>query len=152
MNPSTLRRGFSMHRASAAGAQQYRSQWIGVFGPGLAGSPDVASLDLLARAPGLFVDQGWMEAFDKLAVDQDLAGVGRIADQILEDVSGEDDRLHAVVVGLVVAAEGLNAAPVQVLGQTTKAKSAGGVEAKDLLDRRRRLRILSDLAVDTPIA
>src|SRR2546427_12804686 len=117
MNPSTLRCGFSMHRASAAGAQQYRSQWIGVFGPGLAGSPDVASLDLLARAPGLFVDQGWVQAFDELAVDHDLAGVRRIADQILEDVSGEDDRLHAVVVSLAVAARRLDAAAIQMFGQ-----------------------------------
>jgi hypothetical protein len=57
-----------------------------------------------------------VEAFDKLAVDQDLAGVGRIADQILEDVSGEDDRLHAVVVGLTIAARRLDAAAIQMSG------------------------------------
>src|SRR6266852_2221314 len=89
MNPSAPRRGFSVHRASAAGAQQDRSQWIGVFGPGLAGSPDVALLDFLAGLPGLRVDQGGVEALDELAVDHDLAGVGRIADQILENVPRE---------------------------------------------------------------
>jgi hypothetical protein len=58
-----------------------------------------------------------VEAFDKLAVDQDLAGVGRIAEQILEDVRREDDRLHAVVVGLAVAARRLDAVAIQMFGQ-----------------------------------
>src|SRR5216684_4106686 len=112
MNPSTLRCGFSVHRPSAAGAQQDRSQRIGVLGPGLAGSPDVALLDFLASSPGLLVDQRGVEALDELAIDHDLAGVGRIADQILENVPREDDRLDAVVVDLAVAARRPDAAAI----------------------------------------
>ncbi|HXJ48640.1 MAG TPA: hypothetical protein VNF91_05675 [Candidatus Acidoferrum sp.] len=93
-----------------------------------------------------------MEAFDELAVDHDLAHVGGVADHILENVAGEDDRPRSIVVRLVVAAEGPDAVPVQVLGQAAEAKSAAGVEPKDLLDRGGHRGVLNDLAVDAPVA
>src|SRR5712692_3894355 len=115
--PPLLRVGLAVHRASAAAAQKDRSQRICVLGPGLTGSPDVALLDFLAGLPGLHVDQGGVQALDELAVDHYLAGIGGIADQILEDVPGEDDRHHTVVVSLAVAARRLDAAAVEMFGQ-----------------------------------
>jgi protein involved in temperature-dependent protein secretion len=53
-----------------------------------------------------------MEAVHELAFDQDLAGVGRITDEVFEDVTGEDDRLGAVVVRLISAAVRLDARPI----------------------------------------
>src|SRR5258708_4240652 len=64
----------------------------------------------------------------------------------------EDDRLRAVVVGLVVAAEGPDAVPVQVLGEAAEAESAAGVEPKDFFDCGCRHGVLSDLTVDTAVA
>ncbi|HEV3102940.1 MAG TPA: hypothetical protein VG426_11470 [Candidatus Dormibacteraeota bacterium] len=93
-----------------------------------------------------------MEAVDQLTIDEDLPHVRGVSDDVLQDVAREDDRLRTVVVGLVVAAEGLDAVPVQVVGQAAEAKSAGGVEAKDLLDRGGRRGVLNDLAVNAPIA
>ncbi|HEY7958530.1 MAG TPA: hypothetical protein VID20_00570 [Sphingomicrobium sp.] len=123
-----------------------------MLGPRFAGSPDVASPDLFAGTPGGFVNQSGVEAFDELAVDDDLSHVRGVADHVLEDVSREDDRLRPIVVGLVVAAERPDAVPVQVLSQAAEAKSTAGVEPKDLLDRGGRRGVLNDLAVDAPIA
>src|SRR6266568_9686989 len=143
---------FAMHWTSAARAEEDGSQRIGVLGPGLAGSPDIPSLDVLAGTPGFLVDQGGVEALDQLAFDEDLAGVGRIADQVLEDVAGEDDRLRPIVVGLVVAAEGPDAVPVEVLGQASEAKSAAGLEPKDFLDGVGHRGVFNDSTVDTAVA
>src|SRR6202165_5592042 len=140
-----------MHRAAAAGAKQDWSKRIGVLGPGLARSPHVASLDFLARSPDFLVDESRVEAVDELAIDEDLPHVRGVSDDVFEDVAREDDRLWTVVVGLVVAAVGLDAVPVQVLGQAAEAKSAAGVEPKDLLDRGCRQGVFNDLTVDTAV-
>ncbi|HEX9362504.1 MAG TPA: hypothetical protein VGA47_01835 [Candidatus Dormibacteraeota bacterium] len=124
----------AMHRGSAAAAQQDRSQRIGVLGPGLAGSPDVALLDFLASSQGLFIDQRGVEALDELAIDHDLAGVGRITDYVLENVASKDDRLHTVVVGFALTARRPDATAIQVLSQGAEAETTGSVEIKDLLD------------------
>ncbi|HVC76187.1 MAG TPA: hypothetical protein VND96_06690 [Candidatus Micrarchaeaceae archaeon] len=115
-NPPAPRERLSVHWAAAAGAEQDWGKRIGVLGPGFARSSHVASLDFLAGSPGFLADQSRVEALDELAIHEDLARVGGIADHVLEDVAGEDDRLRAIVVGLVVAAEGPYAVPVQVLG------------------------------------
>jgi hypothetical protein len=142
----------AMHWTAAAGAQEDWSQGVGVFGPGLARSPDVPPFDVLARTPGFFVDQRGVEAFDKLAFDEDLAGVGRIADQVFEDVAGEDDRLRPVVVGLVVAAGRPDAIPIQVVGQRPQAETTSGVELKDFLDGGCCRWVLNYAAVDPAVA
>ena len=103
LNPSFAAIGLTVHWAATAGAQKDRSQRIGVLGPGFAGAAYVVPLDLLASVPGLLVDQNGVEALDELAFDQHLAGIRGVADQILEDVAGEDDRLRAVVIGLAIA-------------------------------------------------
>src|SRR5712692_10696639 len=141
-----------MHRAAAAGAEQDWSEWIGVLGPGFARSPHVASLDLLAGLPGLVVDESGVEAVDELAINEDLPHVRGVSDDVFEDVAREDDRLRTVVVGLVVAAEGLDAVPVQVLGQAAQAKSAAGVEPKDFFDGGCRQGVFNDLTVDAAVA
>src|SRR6202521_52388 len=152
MNSSSPRGGFSVHRPAAPSAEKDGGERIGVLGPSFAGSPDVAPPDFFAGTPGLFVNQSGVEAFDELAFDDDLAHIRGVADHVFEDVAGEDDCLRAVVVRLVVAAEWPDAVPVQVLSQAAEAKSAGCVEAKDLLDRGARHGVLNDLAVDAPIA
>src|SRR5713226_7452126 len=152
MNSSPARGGFSVHRAAAAGAEQDWSEWIGVLGPGFARSPHVASLDLLAGSPGFIVDESRVEADDELTIDEDLPHVRGVSDDVFEDVAREDDRLRTVVVGLVVGAEGLDAVPVQVLGEAAEAKSAAGVEPKDFFDRGRRHGVFNDLTVDTRVA
>ena len=43
-----------------------------MLGQGLTGSPDVASLDLLARAPGCLIDESGVGAFDQLAFPRTL--------------------------------------------------------------------------------
>ncbi|HUZ85995.1 MAG TPA: hypothetical protein VNF26_03510 [Candidatus Baltobacterales bacterium] len=152
MNSSPTRGGFSVHRPAAPSAKKDWGERIGVLGPRFAGSPDIASPDFFAGTPGEFVNQSGVEAFEELALDDDLAHVRGVADHVFEDIAREDDRLRSVVVRLVVAAEGPNAVPVQVLSQAAEAKSASGVEAKDLLDCRGRSRVFNDLAVDAPIA
>ncbi|HVD02219.1 MAG TPA: hypothetical protein VNG93_13915 [Candidatus Dormibacteraeota bacterium] len=144
--------GLPVHRPSAAGAEQDRGQGVGVLGPGLAGAPQVAPLDLQAGLPGRLPDQGRMAALDELAIDQDHAQVGGVADQVLEDVAREDDRLGAVVVGLLLAARRLHALPVQVLGQGPEAEAAAGIEPEDLPDHRSSHGILSDLASHAQVA
>src|SRR5487761_157968 len=141
-----------MHRAAAAGAEQDWGKRIGVLGPGFARSSHVAFLDFLAGSPGFLVDKCRVEALDELAIDEDLARVRGIADHVLEDVAGKDDRLRPIVVRLVVAAEGPDAVPVQVLGQAAEAKSAAGVETKDFFDRGRRQGVFNDSTVDTAVA
>src|SRR6266567_3515284 len=143
---------FAMHWTAAARAEEEGSQRIGVLRLGLAGSPAIPSLDVLAGTPGFLVDQGGVEALDKLAFDEDLAGVGRIADQVLEDVAGEDDRLRAVVIGLVVAAGRPDAIPVQVVGQRPEAETTSGVQVKDLFDGGRCHGIFNYAAVDAAVA
>lgn len=96
-NPALQRVSLAMHRAATARAKQDWSQRVRVFGPCLAGAPQVAPLDLLACPPGLFVDQGGVETLDELAFDNDLAGVRSIADQVLQDVAGENDRLRCEI-------------------------------------------------------
>src|ERR1700693_5487507 len=137
-----------MHRPAAAGAEQDWSKWIGVLGPGFARSPHVASLDFLAGSPGFLVDESRVEAIDELTINEDLPHVRGVSDDVFEDVAREDDRLRTVVVGLVVAAEGLNAVSVQVLGQAAEAKSAAGVEPKDFFDRGCRQGVFNDFTVD----
>ncbi|MDQ2942170.1 MAG: hypothetical protein M3R21_00690 [Candidatus Dormibacteraeota bacterium] len=99
----------------------------------------------------MFVHQGGVETLDEFAFDQDLAVRG-VADHVLEDVAGEDDRLRAVVVGFVPTAEWPDAAAVQVFGQGAKAKAAGCVELKDLFDHRSGFGVLNNAAVDTDVA
>src|SRR5713226_1422937 len=143
---------FAMHWTAAAGAEEDGRQWVGVLGPGLAGSPDVPSLDVLARTPGLLIDQSGVEALDELALHQDLARVRRVSDHILKDIAGEDDRLRPIVVGFVIAAEGPDAVPVEVLSQAAEAESAAGVQPKDFFDRGRRQGVFNDSTVDTAVA
>src|SRR5216683_6968825 len=142
----------AVHWPSAAGAEQDRCQGVGVLGPGLAGPSHVSALDLLAGLPDRVVDQGRMASFDELSVDQDLAQVGRVADQILEDVAGEDDGFGAVVVCLLLATGRLHILPVQMLGQGPEAEAAGCVESEDLPDHRSRLGVLHDLGADPAVA
>jgi len=85
---------FAMHWTAAAGAEEDGSQWVGVLGPGLAGSPDVPSLDVLARTPGLLIDQSGVEELARVASEMNsrMQNIGArrlhtVLEKVLEEVS-----------------------------------------------------------------
>lgn len=87
-----------------------------------------------------------MLALDQLSIDHDLAPIGRVREDVLDDVAREDHRGRAIVLGLIRSAMGPDAVIVQVLRERTNGV-ASRVQAEEFADDRPGLRVLHDLSV-----